>query len=136
MCPARPSDSRSSDRGRALLARSVEKDRGRQRGLKFQIDVDAMSVVRSDPCPFLIERESSLLASSHDFLQLGRRDAELVRGACSQQLIHWDPAAMLESEAEAMRLVAQMLAQILANFDAAPVVHRGTTNRSGRIFLW
>src|SRR5258707_10688958 len=87
---------------------------GRDRGLQLKINLDAMALIGTDARTRIVKREALLVVMSDDFIQFGATDGEVIPLAGRQQPVDLYPAARFQFQAQALWIVAKMLAEVFA----------------------
>ena len=114
--PRHPPQTLAQDRRHRLLAGPViQRRRHPGRRLELQVDLDAVPLVGPDLPPVLAEGKALLVAARDDRHQIRPRDRHTLAGAGRQQRVDLDPSTRPQHEADARRIVAQVLAQELAD---------------------
>jgi hypothetical protein len=73
--------------------------------------------------PGALDREAPLVVGGDDMVELVPRDAEAVGGGRGEQRADLDPAALVEGQSDPLRLMPQMLREVLRHLDGASFIH-------------
>ena len=112
------------DDGRGLMAGAVIQH-GRRRGRReLQIYGNAVALIGADLGSVCAERKPLLAVLGDDFFQFRTGDRHSSPGAGGQKRVYGNPAAGRKREAQTFGIMPKVLAEKLADFDQANVIHR------------
>src|SRR5581483_9298556 len=92
--------------------------------LQLQVYRNRVPLVRAHAQPALVEGETLLVVARHHLVKLRPCDRHAARGGSPQQGSNVYPATRLQRDAEGFWLMAQILAQKLADPDESRLFHR------------
>ncbi len=122
------------DRVQGVGDRAVVEVRGRFGRRQVQVDGDGVALVGPDAvsADAALDGEALLVVDGDGVVELGAGEREAVPGRGGEQLVHSYPAVPVQSEADALRLVPQMLRQVCGHLDRATFVHRASVPGASR----
>lgn len=92
-------------------------------GDQLQIYIDTVTLIGANLRPSLVKGKALFVVGNDDFLQFPLLDGKVVLFGGCQEFGNSHPAARLQSESDFFGMVAQMVAEVLADFDAAIGIH-------------
>ena len=95
-----------------LAAGAVIQHGGRLHRLQLQVYLYAVALVGADARARSVEGEALLVVARNYLLQFLSGDAEIALVACLQQRVYRHPAARLKREAQRLRGMSQVLAEV------------------------
>ena len=110
MMATAPVQALASNRFDVVARRAVKQDSGRRGDRQFQIDFDAVALIRSYMSLGVVNGEALLIAAAHDFIQFVARNREMISRAGLKKGVDCDPAAAFQLQSDAPGRMTQMLA--------------------------
>src|SRR3954447_19740644 len=105
-----------ADGGEEFRDRAVEKNLGRHGGFEVKLYFGAVALVGSDAVAGVVEGETLLVVAFHAGEEVVVGNGEAGTPAGGEEVVHRNPAAGLQREAEGFRGVAEVFGEELAEF--------------------